>query len=69
MLGSIKAQAAAGDPAAIRDLKFLRSIGFIKDEPKAEKELMIWELFDMAKEAKKQEQRDYWERKRQMQQQ
>jgi hypothetical protein len=68
MMGLIKAQAAAGDPSAIRDLKFLRSIGVI-EEPKAEKELMIWELFDMAKEAKEQEKRDYWKRKRQMQQQ
>lgn len=69
MMGLIKAKAAAGDPAAIRDMNFLRSIGVIKDEPKAEKELMIWELFDMAKEAKEQEKRDYWKRKRQMQQQ
>ena len=69
MMGLIKTQAAAGDPAAIRDLNFLRSIGVIKDEPKAAKEPMIWELFDMGMEAKKQERRDYWKRKRQMQQQ
>lgn len=69
MLGLIKAQVARSDPEAIRTLETLRAMGLIKDEPKAEKELMIWELFDMAKEAKEQEQREYWKRKRQMQQQ
>jgi len=59
MLGLIKAQAAAGDPEAIKTLEMLRSIGFIKDEPKVKKELAVWEILDMAMQGRR-ERRKRW---------
>ncbi len=44
MIGFIQSKAASGNAEAINTLEMLRSIGFIKDEPKAE-EPKLWELF------------------------
>lgn len=52
MMVMVMAKAAAGDPSAIRDVNFLRSMGFIKVEPKVD-EPKIWEIFDKAMQGKK----------------
>jgi ABC-type multidrug transport system ATPase subunit len=67
MMAMTMTKAAAGDPAAIRDMNFLRSIGVVKDEPKVEEELKVWEIFDMCLAARKQRRRDYWMQQNQMQ--
>lgn len=67
MLGLIKSKAALGDPEAIQTLEMLRSIGFIKDEPKVV-EPKLSEIFDMCVEGARQRKRDYWIRKHTMQQ-
>ena len=67
MMAMTIAKAAAGDPAAIRDVNFLRSIGFIKDEPKVVAEPTLAEIFDMCVAGSKQRKRDYWKQRNQMQ--
>jgi len=65
MMAMTLSKAAAGDAAAIRDLNFLRSIGFIEDEPKIVEETPLWELFDICVAVSKQRRRDYWKQKHQ----
>ena len=67
MMAMTIAKAAAGDPAAIRDVNFLRSIGLIKDEPKVVVEPTLSEIFDMCVAGSKQRKRDYWRQRNQMQ--
>ncbi len=67
MMAMTMAKAAAGDPAAIRDVNFLRSIGLIKDEPKVAEEPTLSEIFDMCVAGSKQRKRDYWKQRIQMQ--
>jgi hypothetical protein len=65
MMAMLMAKAKAGDAAAIRDVNFLRSIGFIEDEPKVVEETPLWELLDMCVKGAKQRKRDYWLQKHQ----
>lgn len=65
MMAMTIAKAAAGDPAAIRDVNFLRSIGLIKDEPKVTEEPTLAEIFDMCVAGSKQRKRDYWKQRNQ----
>ncbi|HEX5329727.1 hypothetical protein [Sulfuricurvum sp.] len=65
MMAITMTKAAAGDPAAIRDVNFLRSIGLIKDEPKVVEEPTLAEIFDMCIAGSKQRKRDYWKQKHQ----
>lgn len=67
MLGLIKMQAAEGNKEAIRTLETLRTMGLIKDEPKAVEEPTLSEIFDMCVAGSKQRKRDYWKQKHQMQ--
>lgn len=59
MMAMTIAKAAAGDPAAIRDVNFLRSIGLIKDEPKVTEEPTLAGIFDMCVAGSKHRKRDY----------
>lgn len=65
MMAMTIAKAAAGDPAAIRDVNFLRSIGLIKDEPKVTEEPTLAEILDMCIAGSKQRKRDYWKQRNQ----
>jgi len=59
MMAMTLSKAAAGDPEAIKTLEMLRSIGFIKDEPKVKKELAVWEILDMVMQGRR-ERRKRW---------
>lgn len=83
MMSMVSAKAAAGDPASIRALMLLRVLGFDEErlrntfqdiaepkvikEPKAERELEVWEILDIHVNAMKQRQRkrDYWKQRNQ----
>lgn len=81
MIDLMLANAAAGDPASIRALTLLRVLGFDEErlrntfqdiaepkvikEPKAERELEIWEILDMCVAGSKLRKRDYWLQKHQ----
>lgn len=65
MLGLIQSKATAGDAEAIKTLEMLRSIGFIKDEPKVVAEPTLAEIFDMCITGSKQKRKNYWMQKNQ----
>ncbi len=65
MMAMLLAKAKVGDAEAIRDVNFLRSIGFIMDEPKVAEEPTLSEIFDMCVAGSKLRKRDYWMQKHQ----
>lgn len=65
MMAMLMAKAKAGNAEAIPDVNFLRSIGFIEDESKVEKEPTLSEIFDMCVAGSRQRKRDYWKQRNQ----
>jgi hypothetical protein len=77
MIELMLSNAAAGDPESIRALALLRVLGFDDErlrntfqhiaKPQVERELELWEIFDMCVEGSKQRKRDYWMQTHKMQ--